>query len=93
MNKINLIEDPHVESNFYRLPTEQGTPSVFVLEGEWYQASATDESGAEYIVYWDICSDWNRQDESDACNWESPRAIILYPEQGNARDVTALVSL
>lgn len=45
---------------------------------EWYEAHAIDQEENDYIVYWAIKDDFDTKlddDESYACNWESPAKI------------------
>ena len=43
--------------------------------GNWYEDTATDEAGNEYRVIWTEV-DWDAEDGSDACNWDSPDYIL-----------------
>lgn len=84
---IKLTRDAYATSGALRLPTEDGKPSIYVLEGERYQAEAADSDGNEYLVTWDIRPEWQAWadeqqsagclvDEGDACDWEHPANII-----------------
>lgn len=74
--EIKLVRDAYLTGSYYRLPTEDGKPSVYVMEGSWYQAEGEDASGNEYTVFWAILPDWDGEDEGDACDWEHPVAIV-----------------
>lgn len=75
--KIRLTQNAYINSGEYRLHTDSGKPSAYVLR-EWYEAAATDNSGKKYYVFWAIRDDWdaNSGDESDACDWDNPAEII-----------------
>ena len=93
---ITLQEDAHLETGTYRLPTEDGKPSIYVLDGAWYQAFASDQHGAKYMVFWTIREDFDADsgDESDACNWVTPRAIVyLDDDYSPIKDVSAEVQI
>jgi hypothetical protein len=74
MKKIKLTEEAYVCGGEYRIPTTEGKASMMVLN-IWYQASAEDTDGNEYTVIWTIKNP-NTEDESDACNWYDPYAIL-----------------
>lgn len=46
----------------------------------WYEGRGVDENGNEYKIIWDLKPEYDGnnlpQDESDACDWDSPREII-----------------
>ena len=80
--KIRLAQDAHIEGYNgaeYRLHTDDGKPSIYVIRDNWYEATATDDNGNEYLVVWRIKEDFDvneNPDESDACNWDEPAEII-----------------
>lgn len=74
--KIRLIENAYCAGNYLRLPTEDGEASTYALQGRWYEAAAVDEDGNNYTVYWEPLSNWNGEDEGDACNWDKPVAVV-----------------
>lgn len=77
MITIKMRTQPYATGGFYRLPDEDGNASIYVMEGGWYQADGTDADGREYTVFWDILPDWdNDEDESGACDWEHPAAVV-----------------
>ena len=75
--KINLTQDAYINNGEYRLHTDSGKPSTWML-CDWYEAAATDNDGNEYRVIWAIRDDWDAEsgDESDACDWDNPTEII-----------------
>lgn len=83
--KINLTQNAYPAGTFYRLPTEDGEASIYAMQGNWYEASAKDEQGNEYLVMWDILTDWDGEDGGDACNWDHPTAVVQLDPW---RDVT-----
>ena len=44
-------------------------------ESAYYIAHATDVGGNDYEVYWDICDDYDpeQQEEESACEWDAPK--------------------
>lgn len=42
--------------------------------GDTYKAHAVDQNDAEYEIIWDV-SDPFTEDESDACDWDSPASV------------------
>lgn len=77
---IRLTQDAYVcggNGCEYRLHTDTGAPSIYVLY-DWYEAAAVDADGNEYLVVWSLRRGYNPeiQDESDACDWDSPAEII-----------------
>ena len=87
---IKLKENPHISGPTYRLPTEDGHDSIYVLEGSWYEAPAVDADGNAYTVLWKILPDWDNEDESSACDWHKPVAIV---QEAPWRDVTKIAEL
>lgn len=50
------------------------------LNDPYYEASAIDEQGNEYMVIWEILDLENfaeLEDESNACDWDNPSEIYL----------------
>lgn len=89
---ITLIQEAYLTGAYLRLPTEDGQASVFAMEGNWYEATAVDDDGNEYLVLWEIRDsvDINTlDDESDACDWENPVAVVQLDPW---RDVTSKVT-
>lgn len=74
--KIKLTQNACSAGTYYRLPTEDGEESTCAMQGNWYEASAKDDDGNEYIVFWDILPDWDGEDEGDACDWDLPTAVV-----------------
>lgn len=87
--KLTLTKNAYPAGTYYRLPTEDGQPSVFALQGEWYEAAAADDDGNDYTVFWDILDNWDGEDECDACDWDHPTAVVQCDPW---RDVTAKVT-
>ncbi len=84
---IKLIRNAYAVDDTLRLPTEDGKPSIYVLEGARYQAEAVDGDGNEYLITWSVRPEWQAWadeqsrggcsvDEGDACDWERPANII-----------------
>ena len=86
--KLTLTQNAYCSGSYLRLPTEDGEPSVFVLQGSWFEAPAVDADGNDYTVYWDILDDWDSDDAGDACDWDHPTAVV---REDPWRDVAALV--
>lgn len=80
--KIRLTQEAHIEGYKgaeYRLHTDDGSESIYVIRDNWYEATATDDNGNEYLVVWILREDFDvneNSDESDACNWDEPEEII-----------------
>lgn len=70
MKKITLTQDAYARGGSVRA----GGNSICKLT-EWYEASAEDAEGNDYRVIWEI-SNTNAEDESDACDWSTPWAIL-----------------
>lgn len=82
---VNLTQDPYINSGEYRLHTDDGKPSIYVLH-EWYAAAATDENRNEYLIIWRVREDFNADenpDESNACDWDNPAEIIRLDNGAN----------
>ena len=90
MKTITLTKDAYPAGTYYRLPTEDGESSIFAMQGNWYEAPAKDDDGNEYLVMWDILDNWDSDDESDACDWDNPAAIVQLDPW---RDVTATTTI
>lgn len=45
------------------------------LWNNWYEASATDEDGNTYTVYYEITGDINDEDASNHCDWDHPYIV------------------
>ena len=90
--KIMLMQDAYVCCGEYRLHTEDGAPSIYVLR-DWYEASAADEAGNEYMVYWKIRSDYDPEtmEEDSACQWGSPVEIIRQDNGANVTDEAEII--
>ena len=52
-----------------------------------YRAWGTDNDGNDVIVYWNTTDEWDEKmsgelygnpDESEACDWDSPCAVVWY---------------
>ena len=83
MTKVTLVQDAYACGGSVRA----GGNSIYELT-EWYEASAEDAGGNAYRVIWAISDDYNpaEQDESDACDWSTPWAILdeHYHEVSNS---------
>lgn len=73
---ITLTAPAYAAGTYYRLPTEDGHASIYAMEGNWYQADGTAEDGNEYIIFWHILPGWDGEDESAACDWDHPAAVV-----------------
>lgn len=71
--------------------TEAASMSNWGMEGAVrYTARGVDEKGNQYLVIWDTTEAWDSameekdenilQDESYACEWESPVSILLVED-------------
>lgn len=61
---------------------------LFWADESYYTAHAEDQEGNEYRVYWKIREEYDPEcgDESMACDWDTPKAIIALDD--NNKDVT-----
>jgi len=89
--KIKIYGDAFFSSGMYSLPDENGEPSGFFMEDEWLEAHAFDEAGKEYLVLWDLLPDWDGLSSDTACDWNDPRAVVVYGEEGKTFDMTGKV--
>ena len=73
MKTIKLTQEAYANGGSVRA----GGNSICELK-EWYEAAAEDEDGNEYRVIWALSDDYvpEEQDESDACDWSTPWAIL-----------------
>ncbi len=67
MTQIKLTQDAYAQGGSVRVGVCELT--------EWYEAAAQDAAGNEYRVIWKIINP-DTDDESSACDWESPWAIL-----------------
>ena len=67
MKKLTLTQHPYINGG-------EVHNSIYVLR-DWYEAEAVDDNGNEYRVIWTIDNP-DVEDESDACDWGNPWAII-----------------
>ena len=81
MKRIKLTQNAYYVGGEYRLHTEGGDLSKTVLNG-YYTASAVDEEGNEYSIYWSIA---NREafdaGDEDCCNWENPEEVYSWEDK------------
>ena len=42
----------------------------------YYRASAVDAEGNDYRVRWELYEGFDGEDESEACDWDSPSEIV-----------------
>jgi hypothetical protein len=68
IENLNLTQDPSPAGGSFPVGSEA------TYNGSWYEAHATDNDGAEYIVRW-TSVDWDAEDASDACDWDAPDYI------------------
>lgn len=78
--KITLTEEAYVCGGSLRLG--------LIELNAWYQANAEDNDGNEYKVIWQI-RHHEADDESDACDWDSPMAVF----NTDGKDVTSSVEV
>ena len=88
--KIRLTQDAYIDGYngaFLREYDKNGTALATGLWDSWYTATAKDDKGNAYIVFWAIVPEWNPEedDESDACDWDNPYMIL----DGDGKNVTA----
>lgn len=76
------------EGDFLRYHDEFGKELSIGLWGPRYAASGVGDDKKQYMIYWQIEQDWNGEDESDACDWDTP--VYVVDEDGKC--VTALVN-
>lgn len=77
MTKIRINDEAHIASGFERLNEPNGKPSIYVLEGDWYEVEASDDDGNKYRVIWDLDHDG----ELNERNW---RSILSIDEIGKS---------
>jgi len=87
--KVNEIDDEE-EEEIEKIKLELTQRAYLASNGnrEWYEAHAIDLEGNNYIVYWEIRDDFNPlydEDESYACNWNSP--VKIKDEFGNEQNL------
>jgi hypothetical protein len=83
MKKITLTQEPYAQGGSVRA----GYNSICELTA-WYEAATEDADGNEYRVIWEI-SNPDAEDDSDACDWSTPWAI-LDEHYNNVSDTVAL---
>ena len=49
--KIHCIEKPRLSGNFFRISSEDGKTADRLLQGQWWQAIAQDESEVDWKNY------------------------------------------
>lgn len=90
--KIMLTQDAYPCSGEYRLHTEDGAPSIYVLR-DWYEASAADAAGNTYTVVWKIRGDYDPEtmEECDACDWDNPEEVKRDEDGANVTDEAEII--
>lgn len=91
--KLILIQDAYIQSGEYRLHTDEGKPSIYVLKN-WYEAYATDADDNKYLIIWKIKPDFDiatNPDEYEACNWNTPEEIIQLDTGKNVTDQAEII--
>lgn len=89
MTNIKITQDATIcgyNGAEYRLHTEDGKPSVYVIRDNWYEATAQDADGNEYLIVWTIREDFDINadtDESNACDWDNPEEVIRLDDGAN----------
>lgn len=85
MTKLTLTQDAYYDGtadDFLNLSTADGKESLKWIQGPWYTASAKDEDGNDYQVYWKCRDDFDPEtdywDEGDACDWDNPIQVFGY---------------
>lgn len=86
---IKLLQSPYITGGYYRLPTEDGGPSIYAMSGDWVEASAEDAGGNRYTVYWEM-DDPSDPDELEDLDISSPTAVVA---EDPWRDVTEFVTI
>jgi hypothetical protein len=77
----------------YRLHTDSGKPSIYVLR-DWYEADGTDKDGNEYRIVWALRKGFDpatNPDESEACDWDSPAEVIRLDDGANVTDRAEII--
>lgn len=99
IKEIKLIQNPYIcgyEGAFCREVSEDGKDLATGVWNNWYEATAEDEAGNQYQVYWKINDDFDVHDgyspESDACDWENPW-MVLEIGTGNDKNVVSQVKI
>ena len=83
MTTIKLTQEAYACGGSVRA----GRNSIYELTA-WYEAAAEDDNGNDYRVIWEI-SNPDAEDESDACAWSEPWAI-LDDNYNNVSDTVTL---
>lgn len=84
MIKLTLTQDAYYDGtadDFLNLSTADGKESLKWIQGPWYTASAKDEDGNEYQVYWKCRDDFDPntdEDEGDAFVLYDPIQVFDY---------------
>lgn len=95
MKKILWTQEGHIEGYngaFLREIDKDGNDLANGIWGAWYTASAIDDEGKEYQVYWKILDSFDLdedEDESNACDWENPWMVL----DENGKNVVANVKI
>lgn len=81
MKRITIIEDAHIEGYegaFCHEIGEDGQVWATGVWDNWYEASAIDDDGDDYIVYWTILEDYDASEDAEdcACNWDKPWMVV-----------------
>ena len=82
MGKIK-VENVYPSGGFVRLPTVDGKPAVYAMDGEVMEGRGVDDRGNEYTIYWWPIDGYDPEtdDDSDACDWAAPAAIVADGEK------------
>ena len=88
MVKIRLTQQAYLTSGEYRLHTDTGKPATGILSGEYYTASATDNAGNEYSVFWEITgTDGNG---NHIVSWDDPIEVYSWTDN---KPIEAVIKL
>lgn len=86
MLRVTLTQEAYAQGGSVR----NGANGISELTS-WYEAAAEDGDGNEYRIIWQILDDYDpaEQEESDACDWSSPWAVL----DENYNDVLGKVTI
>lgn len=80
--KIRLTQEAEIEGYdgaFLRYVSSDGKESARGIRDTWFEATATNENGDDYRVFWKLKDDFDIESEHDyeyACDWYRPYMIL-----------------
>lgn len=78
MVKIKLTQEPYICGGEYRLHTDDGNPATGILSGDYYTATATDNAGNDYSVFWEIKG--TDANEDYIVSWDDPVEVYSWTD-------------